>query len=272
VRRRTGLDLRALAGVVLVASALAMWASARGAEPAAAQPPPGDTGSPRTGEQIWQQDCAICHGVDGRGSFQGPDISRSGTAAVDFMVRTGRMPAPFRRGQTAEVVARPQVGDTPRRSAQYTDAEIRRLVEFTGTVITGPRVPARPDLAAADVARGGDLYRVNCSACHQMAGSGGALAYGTNGPPLDRATPVQVIEAMRTGPGSMPVFGRSAISDDEARDIARYVHYLRRPEDRGGANLWHLGPVPEGLVAWAIGIGGVILLCRWLGERDRLRT
>jgi ubiquinol-cytochrome c reductase cytochrome c subunit len=256
----------------MVTTALAIWATARSAEPAAAQPPPGRTGSPRTGQAIWKQDCAICHGTDGSGSFQGPDIRDSGTAAVDFMVRTGRMPAPFRRPQISELLSGPAAGDTPRRPPQYSDAEIRRLVAYAGTLVSGPEVPPAPDLAAADLARGGDLYRTNCSACHQMVGSGGALAYGTNGPPLVRSTPVQVIEAMRTGPGSMPVFSPSSVSDRDARDIARYVAYLRKPEDRGGANLWHLGPVPEGLVAWVFGIGGVILLCRWLGERDRLRT
>jgi ubiquinol-cytochrome c reductase cytochrome c subunit len=70
----------------------------------------------------------------------------------------------------------------------------------------------------------------------------------------------------------MPVFGERAISSTHADDVAAYVHYLRHPQDRGGANLWHLGPVPEGLVAWVIGIGGVVLLCRWLGERERMRT
>src|SRR4051794_6647907 len=50
------------------------------------------------GAQIWTRDCAFCHGDRGQGSFQGPAITTSGTASVDFMVRTGRMPAPYRTG------------------------------------------------------------------------------------------------------------------------------------------------------------------------------
>jgi ubiquinol-cytochrome c reductase cytochrome c subunit len=266
------IDLRAALGVGLIALAVALVVSMRSTSAVSAQVVPGGSGSPRSGSQIWHQDCAVCHGSDGRGSFQGPDISESGTAAVDFMVRTGRMPASLHRAQIGRLLAGPRAGETPRRPPQYTDAEVRRLVAYAGRFISGPEVPAAPDLAAADLATGGDLYRTNCAACHQMAGSGGALAYGTVGPPLTDSSPVQVVEAMRTGPGSMPVFGERAISSTHADDVAAYVHYLRHPQDRGGANLWHLGPVPEGLVAWVIGIGGVVLLCRWLGERERMRT
>ena len=271
-RSHRRIEVGIVAGALLVAAGLTVVLGARGAPAAAAQVPPGAAGSPRTGEQIWQQDCAVCHAPDGTGSFQGPDISRSGTAAVDFMVRTGRMPAKFRQGVAGDLLPGPQRPESKRGPVAYSDAEIRALVDYTGGFVTGPSVPRAPVARAADLSRGGDLSRLNCAACHQMAGSGGALAYGTVGPPLDESSPVEVIEAMRTGPGSMPVFGEATLSADDARDIAAYVQYLHHPEDRGGANLWHLGPVPEGLVAWIVGLGGVILLCRWLGERDRVRT
>jgi ubiquinol-cytochrome c reductase cytochrome c subunit len=224
------------------------------------------------GQAIWSQDCAFCHGVRGEGSFQGPSITASGTAAVDFMVRTGRMPSPFRAGAEGDLLSDPPPAQRGRHASAYSDEQIRALVDFTAGFVSGPAAVAPPDTAGADLGRGGELYRLQCSACHQMAGSGGALAYGAVGPALDQATPREAIEAMRVGPGNMPIFDRSVISDAEAVDVAAYVEYLHHPEDRGGADLWHLGPVPEGLVAWLVGIGGLVLFCRWLGERQKVRT
>lgn len=217
------------------------------------------------------QDCAVCHAVDGSGSFQGPDIRHSGTAAVDFMVRTGRMPAPLHTATAGRLLPSPTGATAARGPVRYSDTEIRQLVGHTATFVTGPEVPTSPT-GPVDIAAGGELYRSNCASCHQMAGSGGALAYGTSAPPLDRATPAEVVEAMRVGPGSMPVFSPADIDDRGAADIAAYVQQLRRPDDRGGAGLGHLGPVPEGFVAWSLGIGAIVLFVRWLGKRSRIRT
>jgi ubiquinol-cytochrome c reductase cytochrome c subunit len=265
---------RPLLGVgfaLAVTGAVTVGTSTTRSETAMAQPGPASTGNPQSGEAIWKQDCAICHGNRGEGSFQGPDIRQQGTASVDFMVRTGRMPLAFRR-EGSSVFPASQSQSAERGPVAYSDQQIRDLVAYTSGFLTGPPVPPAPDLAGADVARGGELYRLNCAACHQMAGSGGALAWGTVGPPLRDATPTEVVEAMRTGPGSMPVFPPSVIDEQQTRDITAYVTYLKQPEDRGGAPLWHIGPVGEGLVAWVFGIGAIVLLCRWLGQRDRVTT
>ena len=259
----------AVAGMVVVAAAVAVGLFLGGgpAESASAQQQPTP---PQSGQQIWSQDCAICHGVDAKGSFQGPPIDDQGTAAVDFMVRTGRMPAPFR--PDSSMFASPPDPDRSRHDPQYSDAEIADLVRFTAGFISGPAAPPPPDVSDADVSAGGELYRLNCAACHQMAGSGGVLSSGVASPPLGQAEPLDVLEAMRTGPGDMPVFDRATISDSDATEIAAYVEYLRDPRDRGGLSLWHLGPVPEGLVAWVVGISAILLLCRWLGTRQKLST
>jgi hypothetical protein len=67
----------------------------------------------------------------------------------------------------------------------------------------------------------------------------------------------------------MPAFSRDAISDQEAAEVAAYVEELRHPDDRGGIDLGHLGPVPEGAVALLLGLGLLVLVTRWLGTRDR---
>jgi ubiquinol-cytochrome c reductase cytochrome c subunit len=218
------------------------------AQPSSTSAPPAERGA-----QIWTSDCAFCHGPTGKGTFQGPDITQAGTAAVSFQVSTGRMPKAY---------------PLHREKPTYSPADIQALVQYTTGFVTGPAVPS-VDVAAADVANGGELYRLNCAACHQMVGSGGVLAYDVVVPSLHESTPAQVVEAMRTGPGQMPVFDRTTFSDAEAADIAAYVNLLHHPDDRGGLNLGHFGPVPEGLVAITLGLGAMVLITRLLGTRSR---
>jgi ubiquinol-cytochrome c reductase cytochrome c subunit len=65
----------------------------------------------------------------------------------------------------------------------------------------------------------------------------------------------------------MPEFSERAISDAELDSIIAYVRYAQDPDDRGGLGIGHLGPFPEGIVAWLI--AGVVLVgfCVLIGER-----
>ncbi len=71
---------------------------------------------------------------------------------------------------------------------------------------------------------------------------------------------------MRVGPGAMPAFGAAALNDRELADVVAYVRYLDHPRDRGGWNIWHLGPVAEGGVAWVIAMSVLVVAVRWMGE------
>jgi ubiquinol-cytochrome c reductase cytochrome c subunit len=66
----------------------------------------------------------------------------------------------------------------------------------------------------------------------------------------------------------MPVFGSDTLSPAQANDIARYVQYLHHPTNAGGLSLGRVGPIPEGFVAWLVGLGVLLLLCRWIGARE----
>lgn len=207
------------------------------------------------GRGLWLQNCATCHAASGTGSDRGPDISRRGTAAVDFQVRTGRMPLDDPDQQME------------RRSPAFDPEEIAALVDYTSTFVDGP--PAGGiSIRDADLTRGGELYRAECAACHQAVGAGGALSNGDTVPSLYQATPREVREAVRTGPGSMTPFSRQLLDDDKMADVAAYVDHLKEPGDRGGFDLGHLGPVPEGLVALVAGLGSLVLVTRWLGTRS----
>jgi len=204
------------------------------------------------GHALFETGCSSCHGTDGHGTDDGPSLVGVGAASADFQLRTGRMPL--------AVVGQQAVRKPP----AYSDAQIKALVAYVASLGSGPAIPD-VDVAAADVVTGGELYRANCAACHNAAGTGGALSYGHSAPSLLDATRVEVVEAMRTGPGQMPVFGTDTFSDEEAADVARYVtEQLQHPENRGGLPLGATGPVPEGFVAWIVGIVVIGGALRWI--------
>jgi ubiquinol-cytochrome c reductase cytochrome c subunit len=90
---------------------------------------------------------------------------------------------------------------------------------------------------------------------------------GAVAPPLQEATPVQIAEAGRIGPYLMPRFSTKQLSDRELDSIVRYVEYTKHPHDVGGWGIGHIGPVPEGLVTWFIGIAVVTATCLVIGKR-----
>jgi ubiquinol-cytochrome c reductase cytochrome c subunit len=118
----------------------------------------------------------------------------------------------------------------------------------------------------ANRAAGGEVFRLQCAACHAWAADGGALLH-REAPQLHDDTATQIGEAVRVGPGLMPAFGQAAIDDRQLDQLASYVRYLAHPEDRGGDPLWHLGPFAEGFAAWAIGMTVLLFTIRWIGER-----
>ena len=231
-------------GTALVLAVSVLGATGEGARAEAPAP---------DGRALYEAKCATCHQPDGTGSYLGPDITRAGLASVDFQVRTGRMPL--------------EPDATRRAQQRLTPAEMEAIDDYVGRFVTGPPIP-EVDVAAADVSAGQQLYALNCAACHQAVGAGGVLAYDVEVPPLENSGPTEVAEAIRTGPGQMPVFGPQTLSPQAVGDIAAYVQTLRDPADRGGFALGHLGPVPEGLAAWGIGLSVLVVITRRLGTRE----
>lgn len=202
--------------------------------------------------QLYRANCSFCHGVDGAGTFQGPPLVGVGRASVDFYLRSGRMPI----DDPDEPVTRQE--------PKFSDEEIRKLVDYAGAFGAGPPLPAL-DLAGADLARGEQLYQLNCAACHNWDGKGGALV-GVLAPPLHAVPPVQLAEAIRIGPGPMPVFPPDVLDDQELNEVVAYTEYLKDPYDAGGYGLAHWGPATEGL-AGVVGLVMLLLVTFWLGKR-----
>jgi ubiquinol-cytochrome c reductase cytochrome c subunit len=249
---------RALLAVPLLVTAVATPASLGGT--------PGgvDDDLVAEGRELYETGCSSCHGATGRGVIgpdggeRGPSLENAGEAAAVYYLSTGRMP-----------LANSQ--DQPERTEPaYDDEETEALVAYVGTLGDGPEVP-EVDPESGDLALGGQVFRANCQACHSASGSGGALSYGRAAPRLGPATPTDIAAAVRVGPGEMPVFGPDVISGTELDGLVRYVEYLDDPEDPGGLPIGRTGPIPEGFVAWLIGMVALLGLVAWIGTRSPVR-
>lgn len=204
------------------------------------------------GAELYSTQCSSCHGVNHAGvEGRGPSLEIEGEASTDFVLRTGRMPmaAPGMQARRGPV--------------RYSDDDIRALVAYVGSFGDGPGIPD-VDPARGQVADGGELYRLNCAACHVASGAGAPIGGGRRAPNLVNSTPTEVGEAILIGPGAMPVFGSLLPADID--DIATYVESLKEQHTTGASSFGGAGPVAEGLAAWLLALVPLIALTRWIGS------
>jgi ubiquinol-cytochrome c reductase cytochrome c subunit len=209
------------------------------------------------GNALFLQGCSTCHGLAGQGSKVAPSLIGVGAAAVDFQVGTGRMPLALRG---------PEANKKP---VRYSQDDIDALAAYVDSLGGGPKQPTadETDLSGADLAEGGELFRTNCASCHNFVGRGGALAHGLYAPSLTNTTPKHIYEAMQTGPSNMPVFGDKTLTPEQKRNIIAALVDLRSQSNPGGNALGRVGPVPEGLVGWLVGIGLCVIAAVWIGAK-----
>ncbi|MEO3752198.1 c-type cytochrome [Streptomyces sp. B6B3] len=210
------------------------------------------------GKKLYDLGCSSCHGDGGQGGSDGPSLVGVGAASVDFQVGTGRMPLQQ---------PGPQAEEKP---TSYTQAEIDQLAAYIASLGPGPSVPEESayDPADGDAAHGGELFRTNCSQCHNFTGEGGALTAGKEAPNLHDVDPRYMYEVMMTGSGSMPSF--PALSDQDRRDIIAWLEEVNTSESAspGGFTLGGYGPVGEGLFAWTFGVVFLVGCAVWIGARS----
>ncbi|MFU8850752.1 c-type cytochrome [Micromonospora sp. SL1-18] len=243
-----GAVLLLAAGPAALAPAPTPTATAGPTPTATAPAGPGGRGS-----QLYLQSCASCHGPQGQGTQLGPSLIDVGAASVDFQVSTGRMPLTH------------EVQEAWRGQPAFSADDIAALVGHVSSFGGGPQIPR---VAPGNLGSGRELFAANCAPCHGATGAGAVLTNGWIAPPLDRATPVQVAEAIRVGPGLMPVFPSQVLTDAQVNDVTTYVGRLRGERlDRGGTPLGRLGPSAEGLVAWLVALVVLVGAIRWIGRR-----
>jgi quinol---cytochrome-c reductase cytochrome c subunit len=249
-----------LLGLILVG---AIYATITGSgDSSASTTPTASRAEIAKGQQIFQQTCATCHGMVAQGTSVAPSLIGVGSAAVDFQVSTGRMPA---KSLDAE---------NDRKPRQLNEAETRAVAAYIQSLGGGPATPtpAEVSTSGADIALGQELFTADCAQCHNFDGAGGALTYGKTAPPLTEATPTQIYEAMLTGPEAMPVFNNTTITPNDKRAIIAYVTASRVTPNPGGFSLGRVGPVTEGLVAFLGLLFFMVLAALWITAKHRKTT
>jgi quinol---cytochrome-c reductase cytochrome c subunit len=211
------------------------------------------------GKRLYDQTCITCHGRNAQGvPGRGPSLIGVGSAAVEFQVGTGRMPAALSEDSQVE-----------RKTPKFTEDQTRQIGQYIQEIGGGPQLPDGENLGQdGDVSRGGELFRVNCSSCHAFSANGGALSSGKYAPSMSEATDRQIYAAMLTGPQNMPVFGDNQLTPQEKRDIIAYVQQLKSDRDPGGFGMARYGPVPEALVIFLVGMVALIFTTLWIAGKS----
>jgi ubiquinol-cytochrome c reductase cytochrome c subunit len=203
------------------------------------------------GKVLFGRACSSCHGADLRGiAGRGPSLRGVGEASADFYVRTGRMP-----------LRDPE--DQPRRTeSPYSERQKDALIAYVASY-GGPGLPT-VDAAKGNLSDGFRLFSEYCMGCHQVVAQGGITTTGV-APDLQVSAPIDVAEAVQVSPYVMPYFKQLTKSDVDS--LAAYVDYTKNPDDVGGWGIGHIGPIPEGMVAWLLAGVALLLTIRVIGER-----
>jgi mono/diheme cytochrome c family protein len=150
--RRTSILLGGIAVLALLLTPTTGTASSsRRAAAAAAQQQPSDSPALNArGRELYENACASCHGPDPSGPSYYPTVPSlndvGGAAAVNWVLRTGRMPWKDNKGPAIE-----------RGKQRFSDEDVRALVVYIGKAVGDAQLPD-VDPARGNLQRGRELY------------------------------------------------------------------------------------------------------------------
>ncbi|BEL09123.1 cytochrome c [Actinoplanes sichuanensis] len=259
VRRRLGAAVRMLAALALAGGVYTAFTPGAFAEDNVQL-----SAVAREGKALYDTSCISCHGRDGQGvQDRGPSLIGVGSASVEFQVGTGRMPMTRQEAQAEQ------------KPPQFDDAQTEQLGQYIQELGGGPELPDGPLVADIEsdpdaLARGGELFRVNCTSCHGFGAGGGALSSGKFAPSLGDATAEELYAAMLTGPQNMPVFGDNQLTPEQKKQIITYISVqLQDDKDPGGLfNLGRYGPSTEGMAIFLVGITLLVFTSLWIAGKS----
>lgn len=217
-----------------------------------------DQGQLQRGAQIYQQQCAQCHGGDGNGGTvratgrPAPPLLGTDVASVDLVLRVGRMPPvgdPF---------------DNRPRKPTVTGADREALLAWMSSAfsLTGQI----PQVEVGDPRRGLEVYGAQCAHCHGSSGGGGVAGAGAYTPSITSYEPVVIAEAIRVGPFEMPAFSPTQISDLQVGDVVAFLSTVEKEQRTPIFGFVELNPVYAAALVALLAVVLVLSLL-WIGGR-----
>lgn len=224
-------------------------------------------GDPERGGQLYVENCAVCHGVDGKGRIGARLESFSGINPEAVLVQTV---ASGIEGTVMPAWGQSQGG--PLSEQDIADIVSYVLAAFNGTEpieplpeYVPPEIPRLPDVEG-DPSAGAVVYQANCRVCH------GDQGQGRFGKPLAQSWPGQqpelyIRQVVSDGiPGSiMPTWAQSnggPLSDDEIADVAAYLLSL---SPLGSSPPAESQPGPISVSASLLVLAGLVVLAVIVG-------
>ena len=228
---------------------------------ALAQQGPGD---PVRGGELYVENCAVCHGVDGKGRIGASLDAFPGIEALSVLETT------IAEGVAGSVMpAWGQANGGPLAEQDIQDIASYILEAFGGThpitplpKYVAPDIPALPNVEG-DPSAGAVVYQENCVMCH------GARGEGRFGAPLAKAWPStdpasyirQVVSDGIEG-SLMPTWGQAGggpLSDENIADVAAFVLTLE-PAVSPTSIPQPAGPLGAATTLILLAIAGVVVL------------
>jgi len=187
-----------------------------------------DPGDPARGGEIYVENCAVCHGVDGQGrigasleAFPGIDAGAAMEAVIASGVPGSVMPAWA------------QARGGPLSEQDIRDVTAYVLGAFAGTqpieplpTYQAPAILALPEVEG-DPSNGAVVYKANCVMCHGDQGQGRfGLALAKAWPVNDPPTYIRQVVGQGIDGSTMPAWSQAnggPLTDEEIGDVAAFV-------------------------------------------------
>jgi cytochrome c oxidase cbb3-type subunit 3 len=235
-----------------------LWAAA----PAEAQEPVGD---PKEGGELYVENCAMCHGTDGKGRV-GASLSAFPGIKVDSALKQS-----IKDGVEGSVMpAWGQASGGPLTDQEIDDIVAYIIAAFGGTAPLAPaptyQAPTIPPLPAVegDPSTGSLVYQANCKVCHGDRGEGrfgSTLAKAWSG----NQTAVYVQQVVREGVqgSTMPAWADEnggPLSEEMIRDVTAFVLSLSPVETQPEPAQVSPGPLNRTVSLVLLGVLVVIFI------------